>query len=148
MKPLTLLYDASCPICALEMDHLRSRDQARRLVFIDIAAPDFDAARWQATAAALNAELHAVLPDGQHLVGMPALRAAYGAVGLGAWLAPTALPGLSPLFDRAYRLFARHRQSLSGLAAPLIAAVRARRVSAAMARCRNGTCHVPKEKAE
>ena len=42
--PLTLYYDGACPVCALEMDHLRSRDAAARLVFVDIAAPGFDPA--------------------------------------------------------------------------------------------------------
>ena len=36
--PLTLLYDAQCPVCALEMDHLRSRNDAGRLRFVDISA--------------------------------------------------------------------------------------------------------------
>src|SRR5262245_25248882 len=42
--PLTLFYDASCPVCALEMDHLRERDIEGRLIFVDIGAPGFDAA--------------------------------------------------------------------------------------------------------
>lgn len=41
--PLTLLYDAACPVCALEMDHLRQRNRDGRLAFVDIAAPDFKA---------------------------------------------------------------------------------------------------------
>lgn len=49
--PLTLLDDAACPVCALEMDHLRSRNTAGRLVFVNIAAPGFDAAAFGACAA-------------------------------------------------------------------------------------------------
>ncbi|MEQ1806344.1 MAG: DCC1-like thiol-disulfide oxidoreductase family protein [Burkholderiaceae bacterium] len=37
--PLTLLYDATCPVCALEMDHLRSRNAAGQLVFVDRSHP-------------------------------------------------------------------------------------------------------------
>ena len=38
MKPtLTLLYDASCPVCSLEMDHLRARNLAGTLAFIDMS---------------------------------------------------------------------------------------------------------------
>lgn len=143
--PLTLLYDAACPICALEMDHLRERDGASgRLRFVDIAAPGFDAAAHGATLAALNAELHAIAGDGTRLIGVPALMAAYEAVGLGGWWAPVRGP-LRPLADAAYRRFARHRQPLSRLAAPWIGWLRRRRARHALAQaaaCRDGACSV------
>jgi predicted DCC family thiol-disulfide oxidoreductase YuxK len=60
--------------------------------------------------------VHAVSSDGTTLVGMDAVRAAYGAVGLGWLLAPTRWPGLRPLFDRFYRWFADNRQRISALA--------------------------------
>ncbi|KTT06843.1 DCC1-like thiol-disulfide oxidoreductase family protein, partial [Pseudacidovorax intermedius] len=41
--PLTLYYDASCPMCDAEMTHLRLRDEAGRLAFVDASAPGFDA---------------------------------------------------------------------------------------------------------
>ena len=143
--PITLLYDAACPVCSLEMDHLRQRDAAGRLRFIDIAAPGFDAAPWGTTHAALDAELHAVCADGRVLIGMPALRAAYAAVGLGWVMAASGFGPLSPLADAAYRIFARHRRGISRAAAPLIGALRswrARRTHARMARCQAGACRL------
>src|SRR6266700_6340460 len=83
--PLTLFYDAACPVCALEMDHLRERDRHGRLIFIDIGAPGFDAAAHGTTLAAMNAQIHAKRPDGSMLIGVEVLRLAYDAVGLG-WL--------------------------------------------------------------
>jgi fatty-acid desaturase len=63
--PLTLLYDRACIFCRTEMDLLRVRDAGRgRLRFVDISAPDFDAAAWGATPAQLNALLHAVDAQG------------------------------------------------------------------------------------
>jgi predicted DCC family thiol-disulfide oxidoreductase YuxK len=141
--PLTLLYDANCPVCALEMDHLRSRNAAGRLVFVDIAAIDFDAAHFGTPWAELDAEIHAVCADGSVLRGMQVLRLAYAAVGLGWVLRPTGLAPLRPGFDWAYRLFARHRREISSIAAPLINAVRgrrARRLAARMASCHGGAC--------
>ena len=138
--PLTLLYDASCPVCSLEMDHLRERDTAGHLRFVDIAAPGFDAAAYGRSWAALDAEIHGVWADGSAVVGLATLRAAYAAVGLGWVLAGTGAGPLRPLFDRAYRLFARYRRPISRAAAPLIDAVRARRVHARMTRCRDGAC--------
>ena len=141
--PLTLLYDAACPVCSLEMDHLRERNALCRLAFIDIAAPGFDAARYATTLAELQAQMHGVRPDGSHLIGLAALREAYAAVGLGWVLKATAWGPLAPLADAGYRVFARHRQRISRAAAPFIAAlrtVRARRTAAAMARCQAGEC--------
>lgn len=142
---LTLLYDAACPVCALEMDHLWERNALGRLAFVDIADPAFDPTAWGATLAELQAQIHGVRPDGTHLVGLAALREAYQAVGLGWVLGATAWPPLKPVANVAYRVFARHRQRISSTAAPLIALVRhwrAHRVSQRMARCQDGACNV------
>jgi len=125
--PLKVFYDASCPVCALEMDHLRGRDADQRLELVDMSAPGFDAACHGFTAAELDAAIHAVRPDGSVVRGMPVLRLAYGAAGLGWLLRPTGIGPLRPVFDAAYRLFARHRKSISSALAPGIAALRARR---------------------
>ncbi|MET0348181.1 MAG: DUF393 domain-containing protein [Rhizobacter sp.] len=143
--PLTLLYDAACPVCVLEVEHLRGRDTAGHLAFVDITAPDFDAAAYGTTRAALDAEVHGVWADGSLVRGMETARAAYAAVGIGWVLRPTGLAPVRPLFDLAYRLFARYRRPLSRAAAPLIDTVRARRTLARMARCRGGACGLTKE---
>jgi predicted DCC family thiol-disulfide oxidoreductase YuxK len=143
--PLTLLYDAACPVCSLEMDHLRERCTDGSLRFVDITAPGFDAAAWATTQAELMARIHGVRPDGTHLVGLAALREAYAAVGLGGWLAPTAWRGLAGPADAAYEQFARHRQRWSRLAAPLIAGIRewrARRTLQRMGACQGGACDI------
>ena len=143
LYPLTLLYDAACPVCALEMDHLRQRDAAGRLVFVDIGQAGFDAASWGSTQAELMARIHGVLPSGEHLIGLPALRQAYAAVDLGWVLGATAWKPLSPLADAAYAAFARHRQAISRAVAPVINKLRdwrAGRAHAHMAHCQSGVC--------
>ena len=125
--PLKIFYDASCPVCALEMDHLRSRDSAGRLELVDMSAPGFDAACHGLRAADLDAAIHAVRPDGSVVRGMPVLRLAYAAAGLGWLLRPTGAGPLRPAFDAAYRLFARNRKAISRALAPAIAALRNRR---------------------
>jgi predicted DCC family thiol-disulfide oxidoreductase YuxK len=53
--------------------------------------------------------MHAVLPDGKVVQGVPVFKLAYEQVKLG-WLFRVAeLPGLSWLFDRAYDVFAAYR---------------------------------------
>jgi predicted DCC family thiol-disulfide oxidoreductase YuxK len=125
--PLKIFYDASCPVCALEMDELRARDAAGRLELVDMSASGFDAACHGFTHADLDAAIHAVRPDGSVVRGMPALRLAYVAAGLGWLLRPTGFGPLRPAFDAAYRIFARHRKTISRTLAPAIAAVRAHR---------------------
>lgn len=144
--PLTLLYDANCPVCALEMDHLRERNSGGKLVFVDIAAENFDPTPYGASLAAMDAEIHGVLPDGSVIKGVEVLRLAYAAAGLGWVLRPTGWAPLRPLFDMGYRVFARHRRRISGAAAPLIDAVRAmraRRTAQRMHECASGACAAP-----
>lgn len=145
--PLTLLYDGACPVCSLEMEHLRERSTDGRLVFVDIAAPGFDAVPLGLTLQALNAEIHAVGADGTVRKGMEVLRLAYEAAGLGWVLRPTAWGPLRPWFERGYRVFARHRQAISGGLGPLIVGVRAlrahshaRRMAQRMRACHEGHC--------
>lgn len=143
--PLTLFYDAACPVCSLEMDHLRSRNEAGRLIFVDISASGFDAVPPGVTMADLDAEIHGLRPDGTLLRGVEVLRLAYAAVGLGWVLRPTGWAPLRPVFDAGYRVFARHRRAISAVAAPLIDAVRARRaqrMTERMRECRNGACDI------
>ena len=106
---LTLLYDGDCPICSREARWLRRRTRNGRLAFDNIAEPSFDPAAYGLTRAEVDGALHAVRPDGRVLRGMAAVRGAYRAVGLGWLTAPTDWPVLRPLFDAAYRWFARHR---------------------------------------
>ncbi|HEY0817295.1 MAG TPA: DUF393 domain-containing protein [Rhizobacter sp.] len=146
--PLTLLYDAACPVCALEMDHLRARNDAGRLVFVDISAPGFDPAPYGATLAAMDAEIHAVRADGQLMKGVQVLRLAYEAVGLGWVMRPAGWAPLRGPADLAYRAFARHRRTISRVAAPLIDGVRALRAwqtARRMRRCAQGTCTVNRD---
>jgi predicted DCC family thiol-disulfide oxidoreductase YuxK len=138
--PLTLLYDGACPVCSLEMSKLRALNRHQRLRFEDISAPRFEAAPWGATAAELDALMHAVDAAGQTWRGVPALRLAYGAVGRGRLWAPTAWPLLAPLFDAGYAWFARNRHGISSAAAPLIEHIAAARTARRMQRCADGAC--------
>ncbi|MEY4562079.1 MAG: hypothetical protein RLZZ618_1356 [Pseudomonadota bacterium] len=141
--PLTLLYDANCAVCALEMDALRERDVHGRLILIDISAAGFDATAFGTTLEALNAEIHAVDAHGVQTRGIAVLRLAYEAVGLGWVLRPTAWGPLRPLFDRGYRVFARHRSTVSRALGPLIQMVRGRRaqrLARQMSQCSQGQC--------
>lgn len=111
---IKVLYDGDCPLCLREIRFLRARDRAGRIAFEDIAAPDFDPARYGLDRRAVMARIHGVLPDGRLVEGVEVFRRLYEQVGLGWLLAPTRWPVLRPLFDAAYRTFARNRLRITG----------------------------------
>ena len=148
LYPLTLLYDAACPVCSLEMDHLRTRDRHGALRFVDVSVEGFDPAAYGSSLAALNAEIHAIRADGGVVRGVEVLRLAYDAVGLGWVLRATGWPALRPAFDIAYRVFARHRLPISRAVKPVISAIRSRRgrhAAARMRECAEGVCKAERE---
>lgn len=112
---IKVLYDGDCPLCRREVEMLERRDDGRgRAVFEDISAPGFDARAYGAGYEELMSRIHGVLPDGTLVEGMEVFRRVYAAVGLGWLLAPTGWPLLRPVFDAAYRWFARNRLRLTG----------------------------------
>ena len=108
-----VFYDGACPACRAEMKILQRWDRTGRLRLIDIAAPDYDKLAWPVSLTDMNALLHVRLPDGTWQTGMAATRHIYRTVGRGWMLAFTGWPLLSPVFDRAYAWFARHRIPIS-----------------------------------
>jgi predicted DCC family thiol-disulfide oxidoreductase YuxK len=110
-----VFYDGDCPMCSRGFCLLKQIDGADRLRFVDINAPGFDAAAWPASHAEMGAALHARLPDGSWVKGMPAIRRVYAAAGVGWLMAYTAWPPATRFFDRAYAWVARHRLQISAL---------------------------------
>lgn len=111
---IKILYDGECPLCTREVDMLRRRNGAGLVAFEDIAAPGFDAGVYRLDQATVMGRIHGVLPDGTLVEGMEVFRRAYAGVGLGWLLAPSRWPLLGPLFDAAYRVFARNRLRWTG----------------------------------
>lgn len=116
--PLTVFYDASCPLCVREMEALRARDRHGRLELVDCSAADFDDEGLLAegiTREKLMRLLHVRDAHGRWLVGVAGLEAAYRAVGrervAGLWGSRR----LHPLLRPFYGWVARHRQALSRL---------------------------------
>lgn len=110
-----LLYDGRCSFCVREVKWLQLWNRRGLLAFEDISATGFDPARYGTTRGELMQAMHGVYPDGRIVRALEAFREAYGLVGLGWLLAPTRWPGLRPVFDFLYRLFARYRMPLGSL---------------------------------
>ena len=109
-----VFYDGECPLCMREIDMLRGRDRAKRIVFTDIASPTFDPASVGLDHDALMKRIHARLPGGELIEGVEVFRRLYAAVGFGPLVAVTRVPGVSHALDLAYTWFAKNRLRLTG----------------------------------
>jgi predicted DCC family thiol-disulfide oxidoreductase YuxK len=116
--PLTVYYDASCPLCRAEMHALRDRDREGRLQLVDCSARDFDDTgllAYGVTRDKLMEVIHAQDAYGRWLVGIDCYEAMYRAAGKERVAALWGNRWLRPMFRRAYPWVARHRQFLSRL---------------------------------
>ena len=104
-----VLYDDSCPLCRAEIAWLQGKDKQVYLITEDISEPTFDASKYGKSQEELMKSIHGVFPDGRIVAGIDAVIALYSAVGLGWLWLPARLKFVRPLYDFAYRLFARYR---------------------------------------
>lgn len=114
--PLTIYYDASCPLCAQEMHALKRHDHAERLVLVDCSPATFDAEALQnpaVTRAALMQAIHARDAAGRWFNGVDVFVLAYEAAGATALARLWRHRTLRLLWDRLYPWVARNRQALS-----------------------------------
>jgi predicted DCC family thiol-disulfide oxidoreductase YuxK len=109
-----VFFDGACPLCAKEVAFVRRLDRRARVLFTDIADPEFEAASLGRTQADLMARIQGRLPDGTFIEGVEVFRRMYAAAGLGPLVALTRLPGISHLLDLGYHWFAKNRLRLTG----------------------------------
>ncbi|MEO5796933.1 MAG: DUF393 domain-containing protein [Rhodoferax sp.] len=110
---LRLYFDGQCPFCMAEMARLRLWDTAGKLAFTDMAEDGFDPTPMGVDMAALNRELHSLTADGQVLIGIDSLLAAYTLVGRGWVVFPLRVKAFRPVLAALYRAFARNRYQFS-----------------------------------
>ena len=111
--PLTVYYDASCPLCRTEMETLKARDADDLLYLVDCSTGLVAFA--DVTQDAMMARIHARDAAGRWLHGLDVFAAVYRAAGFPALSRLYASPRLRPLLDRGYGWVADHRQLLSRL---------------------------------
>jgi predicted DCC family thiol-disulfide oxidoreductase YuxK len=112
---LTLYYDGKYAFCTREMMRLAGWDRHARPAFVDMSQPGFDPAILGLGLADLNREMASQRADGQVLLGVDSMLAAYPLVGRGMLVWPLRVPVLRTALASLYRLFARHRYAMSKL---------------------------------
>lgn len=117
MQAMTVFFESACPLCAAEIHMLAARNRRQLLRFVDLSQPGIELPCTVVCARALD-NIHAVLDDGQTLVGVPVFAEAYRRADLPslAWL--LSRPWLRWLLEPAYALFARHRAGISARVGP------------------------------
>jgi predicted DCC family thiol-disulfide oxidoreductase YuxK len=136
--PLTVYYDASCPLCRTEMETLKARDCDDRLRLVDCSAAAFDARTFAAqgvTRTMMMERIHAHDVAGRWLVGLDVFAVVYGAAGFPRLARLYGSRRLRPLLDRAYPWIATHRYALSRFGLPRLFHLFARPPSTASRDC-------------
>ncbi len=115
---LTIYYDASCPLCATEMQTLQRHGGEQRLRLLDCSSADFDDREIVSagfTRGVLMRSIHACDEGGRWLRGVEVFERAYRIAGLENVARICGNRWLRPLWDRAYPWVARNRMLLSRL---------------------------------
>jgi predicted DCC family thiol-disulfide oxidoreductase YuxK len=121
-EEVNVIYDSKCGVCKLEIDWLSRRDHrinsasTPKLKMTDLESDDYDPsdpANGNVSYAEALAAIHAVTSDGKVLKGVEVFALAYQQVGLGWLFAITKWPGIEPLVQFGYEIFAKYRTVLT-----------------------------------
>ena len=111
-----VFYDGDCPLCQREICMLQRKDHDGNIQFTNIAAPDFAPAAYGMKMEDFMSQIQGRLADGKWITGVEVFRRLYTAIGYGAVVKLTRLPGVSHLLDIGYQVFARNRLAVTGRA--------------------------------
>ncbi|MEM9646579.1 MAG: DUF393 domain-containing protein [Planctomycetota bacterium] len=118
-----VFYDGDCPLCVREIKMLRWMDRRKRIRFTNIADQSFRVGDYGWSMQEFMDEVQGRLADGTWIIGVEVFRRLYAAVGFGAVIWLTRVPGISHGLELGYRVFAKNRLKLTG-------------------RCNTGACQV------
>jgi predicted DCC family thiol-disulfide oxidoreductase YuxK len=105
-----LFYDGGCPLCRREIAHYRRLDAGERVVWVDLHADPEQAQRYGLSWRAAMQRIHLLESDGRLVTGAAAFAALWRRLPYYRRLAGLVrLPGVLPLLDRVYGIFARWR---------------------------------------
>lgn len=112
MELVTIYYDGLCPLCKVEIAHLRGRTDPAFVSFIDIAADDFDPAAHGIDLERAHRILH-VKVGSEMRTGVEAVLTMWSLTSLTRWLSRLCrVPGFYRMACVGYWFFARVRPYL------------------------------------
>ena len=114
--PITIFYDASCPLCMREVTILKRYDHANQIHLIDCSPKDFATVEGYGREAMMRL-IHSRDAAGQWLVGAPVFAAAYRASGFASIASLWGNARLQPFWRVVYPWIADNRMLLSKLGA-------------------------------
>ncbi|GFR42087.1 hypothetical protein Agub_g2929, partial [Astrephomene gubernaculifera] len=137
---IKLLYDGDCPLCLKEINFLRGRNGQGKVLFVDIARPDYDPTQNAGiTFEQAMATIHGITAQGRVYTGVEVFRLVYEAVGLGWVYAITKVPVVLAVANKVYDIWAKHRTQLTGREALEVLLERRRLEAVGRASCRTAT---------
>lgn len=112
--PLTIYYDASCPLCAAEMHTIKETDFENKLILLDCSDEHFETPTFcPTTKDEMTSRIHAQDAAGLWYKGVDVFTIAYQAGGFTTLSKLWGSKSLRPFFNRAYPWIADNRQWLS-----------------------------------
>ena len=119
--PLTIYYDASCPLCATEMHTIKETDFKNQLILVDCSNDNFSEPAFCPTnKAAMMERIHAQDATGAWIKGVDVFAVAYNAAGFKQLSSFWGSATLKPLLSRIYPFIADNRQWLSRTPLPYL----------------------------
>ena len=119
--PLTIFYDASCPLCSAEMHTIKETDFENKLILVDCSAENFnEPAFCPANKIAMMERIHAVDAAGVWLKGVEVFEIAYKAGGFNKLGKFWGNKTLKPILSFVYPVIADNRHWLSKTPLPYV----------------------------
>lgn len=110
---LTIFYDALCPLCQLEMQHLKKHDHNDTIRLVNLHDAKLIKTYPFINKQTAMTRLHGQLANGEMLYGLDVTCKAWSLVGKYRWLTILRWPVIKPVADVGYRLFARYREDIA-----------------------------------
>ena len=119
--PLTIYYDASCPLCAAEMHTIKETDFENKLVLVDCSSDAFNEPAFCPTnKLEMMERIHAQDAAGQWIKGVDVFAVAYSAAGFNKLGKFWGSAMMRPILTRAYPIIADNRHWLSKTPLPYV----------------------------